>query len=153
MYRLIIFGLILGMVACKGSGDRAPVMVNETPAFDEPATEHVANIANQKENVSVEHEEGISTIAAVLKSRKKLDGETVTVKGKVTKYNPAIMGLNWVHIQDGTEYSGQFDLTITTTEVVNVGDEVIFTGTIAIDRDFGYGYRYSTLMEKATLKK
>jgi hypothetical protein len=59
------------------------------------------------------------------------------------------MGKNWVHIQDGTEYNGQYDLTITTQEKVNVGDVVVFEGIISLNKDFGFGYAYDILMENA----
>jgi hypothetical protein len=142
------------LAACKG-GNKGPVMANPSEEIDynQDATEHVANISSEKKDVDIRHEEGILTIAEVLKERENLAGKSVSVKGEVTKYNPAIMGKNWVHIQDGTDYSGEFDLTITTADEVSVGDQVIFTGVLAIDRDFGYGYRYSTIVEGAELKK
>jgi hypothetical protein len=61
------------------------------------------------------------------------------------------MGKNWVHIQDGTEYQGGFDLTITTDGQVAVGETVTFEGKIVLDKDFGYGYSYPVLMEEAKI--
>ena len=58
------------------------------------------------------------------------------------------MGKNWVHIQDGTEFGGGFDITITTDKPASVGETVTFEGKIALDKDFGYGYFYSVLMEE-----
>ena len=66
----------------------------------------------------------------------------------MTKYNPSIMGKNWVHIQDGTEFQGGFDLTITTEEQVKVGETAIIEGKLALDKDFGYGYSYNVLLEE-----
>jgi hypothetical protein len=63
------------------------------------------------------------------------------------------MEKNWVHIQDGTDYEGEFDLTITTSRSVSVGDTVTFEGTIALEKDFGYGYFYNILMEEGDLIK
>ncbi len=77
-------------------------------------------------------------------------GRTVQVTGKVIKVNPMIMGRNWVHIQDGT-VEGK-DLTITTLQNVPLGHVLTFEGTIALNRDFGAGYRYDIILEGATLK-
>ncbi|MEE4117083.1 MAG: hypothetical protein V2I37_12995 [Marinilabiliaceae bacterium] len=152
--KLIFAGLFVMLVSCKG-GDKSPVMVTPTDDIDlnQNAGTHVAKVEKSKVKVNVKHEEGTITVADVFKKRLELTGKEITVKGEVTKFNPSIMGKNWVHIQDGTEYEGEFDLTITTSDVVNVGSQVIFTGVLAIDRDFGYGYAYSTILEKAELKK
>ena len=61
------------------------------------------------------------------------------------------MGKNWVHIQDGTNSAGSFDLTVTTQEVAEVNDEVTFKGVITLDKDFGSGYFYDVIMEDAVL--
>ena len=61
------------------------------------------------------------------------------------------MGRNWVHIQDGTEYNGKFDLAITTKDMVNKGETVVFEGPIQLNRDFGAGYTYDVIMENARL--
>ena len=57
------------------------------------------------------------------------------------------MGKNWVHIQDGTEFEGGFDLTITKDKQASVGETITFEGKIVLDKDFGYGYFYNVLME------
>jgi hypothetical protein len=59
------------------------------------------------------------------------------------------MKRNWIHIQDGTEYSGKFDLTATTDIEATVGETLTLEGTITLDKDFGYGYSYEVLMEDA----
>ena len=60
------------------------------------------------------------------------------------------MGKNWIHIQDGTSNEGNFDFT-TTTDVVEINDEVTFKGKISLEKDFGSGYFYDVIMEDATL--
>jgi hypothetical protein len=57
------------------------------------------------------------------------------------------MGKNWIHIQDGTDFNGGFDLTITSDSQHAVGDTVIFEGKISLKKDFGYGYVYEVIME------
>ncbi len=152
--RVFVLAAIVMMAACKG-GNKGPVMATQAEEIDynQDATEHVANISSDKKDVDIELEEGLLTIAEILKDRESLAGKSISFKGEVVKYNPAIMGRNWVHIQDGTDYSGEYDLTITTSDVVSVGDQVVFTGILALDRDFGYGYKYSTIVEGAVLKK
>ena len=54
-----------------------------------------------------------------------------------------------IHIQDGTGESGTNDLTVTTSAIVNKGDTVVISGTLVIDRDFGYGYSYEVIIEDA----
>jgi hypothetical protein len=46
------------------------------------------------------------------------------------------MGKNWVHIQDGTNSNGKYDLTITTQDLAEVNDEVIFRGKITLGKRF-----------------
>jgi hypothetical protein len=110
---------------------------------------HVGQVSAEKMNVTVEPCDGCTTIAKLLENKKSLAGTIIRVKGKITKYNPSIMGKNWVHIQDGTEFDGGFDLIITTLEQLTVGSTVTFEGKIVLDKDFGYGYAYSIMMEEA----
>lgn len=65
------------------------------------------------------------------------------------KYNKQIMHKNWIHIQDGTDYSGKFDLTVTSMDSVQVGNTVTFKGIIRLNKDFGAGYVYDVIMEEA----
>ena len=84
---------------------------------------------------------GGMTIADLWSKRQSLAGKSVTVHGKVVKFNSGILGRNWIHLQDGTGKSSDNsnDITITTSEdiVVKVGDTITITGTVAIDKDFG----------------
>ena len=48
---------------------------------------------------------------------------------------------------------GNFDLTVTTQETVNIDELVTFEGTIALDKDFGAGYFYPIIMEEAVIIK
>jgi hypothetical protein len=95
--------------------------------------------------------EGGKTVSEIFAAKTQLAGKQVKVRGKVVKVNSQIMGKNWVHLQDGTGKEGSNDLTLTTTNSVKVGDTVLATGTIATDKDFGYGYKYSILLEDAKL--
>lgn len=92
------------------------------------------------------------TVEAVYKEKTQLKGKKVTVKGKVVKVNKAVMKRNFLHIQDGTGSKGTNDLTVTSQEIANIGDEVEITGTVVLDTDFGFGYKYPLLIEKSTIK-
>jgi len=102
--------------------------------------------------ISIEPIDGGITIAELFANRENYDGQEVLMKGKVVKVNAQIMNKNWVHIQDGTEDKGKFDLTITTNDEVKVGDIVVFKGKITLNKDFGSGYSYEIIMEEAKLQ-
>ncbi len=93
--------------------------------------------------------DGGDTIAALFGKRESLQDKDVLVRGKVVKVNNGIMGRNWFHIQDGTGAGDANDLTVTTDATVKVGDVVLVKGTAAVDKDFGAGYKYGLIVEKA----
>jgi len=101
----------------------------------------------------VEAAEGGMTVAAIWDDRSKLSGSTVTVRGRVVKFNAGILGRNWLHLQDGTGDAGQgtHDLTVTTDAAAAVGAVVTVTGNVVVDQDFGAGYTYPVLVENATI--
>lgn len=110
---------------------------------------HHKKPAVEKVDISIEPAEGGISLAALFANRDTHASQSVTVKGKVTKVNRAIMGKNWVHLQDGTSASGVYDLTITTQDEAKVGEIATFTGTITLNKDFGSGYSYEIIMEDA----
>ena len=93
-------------------------------------------------------------IADIFADKEELKGKKISVRGKVMKFSPMIMGRNWIHLQDGTGEagSGTNDLTITSGETVKVGDIVLVTGTVVINKDLGAGYTYDVIIEDATFK-
>ena len=97
-------------------------------------------------------EDGL-TIAEIYAAGKDLGSDEVRVRGKVVKFSPQIMGTNWIHLQDGSgdAAEGTHDLTVTSNDEVRVGDIVIASGAVTIDKDFGHGYFYSLIMESASL--
>jgi hypothetical protein len=104
---------------------------------------------NRVTGISVRPAEGGITISKLMSDKAKFANKKIKVSGQVVKFSPEIMNKNWVHLQDGTEASGQYDLVITTNDNVRVGDVVTFEGRISLDKDFGYGYKYDVLMEEA----
>ena len=98
---------------------------------------------------------GGTPIADVWANRKSLAGKVITVRGRVMKYNAEIMGLNWIHLQDGSGVvkDGTHDLTITSNSEAKVGDIVTITGTVGIDKDFSMGYKYPVMIQGAKIAK
>jgi len=109
-----------------------------------------SQVTVEKSDTKIEAGEGTVSISGLFSDPKAYEGKTIRVKGEVTKFNPAIMERNWVHLQDGTEFEGKFDLTATSLESFEVGAIVTLEGILAVNRDFGYGYSYEILLEKAT---
>ena len=97
-------------------------------------------------------EEG-KDIAWVYANKDSLAGQPVSLRGKVVKYNANILGTNWLHIQDGSGSAADAsnDLLVTTAAEADIGDTVVVTGNIALDKDFGAGYSYPVLMEDASV--
>ncbi len=92
--------------------------------------------------------EGGKTVEEVFAGKAELAGKEIIIRGKVVKYNPQIMGFNWVHIQDGTGQEGSNDLTITTSDTAKAGDTVLVKGNLTLNKDFGGGYTYDVIIEK-----
>jgi hypothetical protein len=94
------------------------------------------------------------TVAELYAERGDLDGKTVALRGKVVKYSAGIMGRNWIHLQDGTgdAAAGTNDLTVTSSATTAVGDTILVQGTVAVDKDFGAGYRYAVIVEDASVE-
>lgn len=100
--------------------------------------------------ISVEPAKGAVKISEIIANPAKYAGKMVIVTGKCVKVNPMIMGRNWVHLQDGSGKNA--DLTVTTVENISLGSAITLEGMIAVDKDFGAGYRYNVIMESAVVK-
>lgn len=83
----------------------------------------------------------------LIKDSAKLNGKSVSLRGKVVKYNSGILNQNWLHIRDGSGVEGSNDLTVTTAAVAKVGDTVLVSGKLVTNRDFGSGYKYDVIIE------
>jgi hypothetical protein len=151
--RLLALALIVSLAACS----------KEKPTETAPAPEpsQAGEMASQPHPVPSEatasidlsglaKAEGGQTVAEVFAGRDQLEGKTVVVRGKVVKVNANIMGKNWLHVRDGSGEEGSNDLTITTTGALPaVGDTVVVTGSLGLNRDFGMGYQYPVILEEA----
>ena len=106
-----------------------------------------------RKKIKIEPVAGSISISELLANKDKYAGKTITLRGEVTKFNPQIMNKNWIHIQDGTDAGGKFDLAITSNDEVAVGDNIVVEGKISLDKDLGYGYFFEVIMEDAKVQK
>lgn len=95
------------------------------------------------------------TVAEIYVQRAALKDKATAVRGKVVKVTSGVMGKNWLHLRDGsgTDAAKDNDLVVTTSDVVQVGDEVTATGPVHLVRDLGSGYSYPVLMEDAKVSR
>ena len=140
----IIFGTIAGSMA--GGNDPAPVT---------PAVQHMTSGAANVGDVSVDKAPNGKTVAETYAAKDDLKDKPVVIRGKVVKFLSGIMGKNWLHLRDGSGSGdkGDNDITVTTNDVVAVGDVVTVSGTVRVDKDFGAGYRYPVIVEEAKVTK
>ncbi len=94
-------------------------------------------------------------IETVWKTRTTLAGKTIAVRGKVVKFNGGILGVNWIHVQDGTgkETDRTNDITVTSDAGAKIGETITATGVVGINKDLGSGYNYPVIIEKATITR
>ncbi|HVO21913.1 MAG TPA: hypothetical protein VMU15_21860 [Anaeromyxobacter sp.] len=94
------------------------------------------------------------TIAEVFAQRAALKDKTVTIRGKVVKYNPGIMGRNWIHLRDGTGTAGKDnDVTVTSQDGAKLGEVVVVQGKVAVDQDIGMGAPYPVVVQDAKVTR
>jgi len=94
---------------------------------------------------------GGKTVAEIWAGKAELAGKTVIVRAKVVKVSSNILGMNWLHLRDGSGAEGDNDLVVTTKDDVHSGDVITVSGTVYTNKDFGSGYKYDVIMEDATI--
>lgn len=104
-----------------------------------------------KLDIKIDPVDGGISIAELLGNKDNYANKIVKLRGKVTKFSSNIMGKNWIHLQDGTEHSNEYDITITSDMVANQGDVVTIEGKINLDKDFGFGYFYKVIVEEGKI--
>jgi hypothetical protein len=95
------------------------------------------------------------TIAEVYANRAALKDKPVTIRARVVKVTPGVMGKNWVHLRDGSGIAadGSNDLVATSKDEPKVGDLVIAKGKVRTDVNLGSGYAYPVLVEDTSFQK
>ena len=116
-----------------------------------------AGAQKSTEKISVDKASGPDayTVSEIHENIATLNEKTAVVKGKVVKVSEGIMGKNWIHLKDGTgDAANQTNKLVTTSQdLPAVGEIVTMKGTIYKDKDFGGGYKYSVIMEKASIQR
>jgi len=134
-----------------------PLSQTATELLSRKSTGSSGNVPVSTEKIVVERAKGGNaySVADIYAKKDELDKKTVVVKGKVMKVSRAIMGKNWIHLQDGTGtvFEKNNDLVVTTNDLPNVGDIVTVTGTAAKGKDFGSGYKYDVMLELSTVQQ
>jgi len=149
----IALAVLVALAGCSkkepaADASKAPESTASQPQMPEghPAAKPAAEV----DLTGIAQAEGGKTVAEVFADKDALAGQSVTVRGKVVKVNAGILGTNWVHVRDGSGGEGTNDLTVTTSgDVPDVGDTVLLTGTVALNKDFGMGYTYDVMVENA----
>ena len=132
----------------------APAAAAAMVADHPPTSGGTPQVASEVAEGEIEPVEGGRTVASVWAEAETLAGTQVTVRGRVVKFNAAILGTNWLHLQDGSgdAANGTHDITVTSQATAAVGDVVTAIGTVAVDQDFGAGYVYPAMVKDATLE-
>lgn len=134
-------------------GTELPTRAGAKPSPNtKPPEEHAKPPVQKELGASV----GRFTIQEIFAQKDELSGKVIEVKGKISKLTSAIMGRDWVHIEDGTGTEPEKNNKIvfrTTQGGVAVGDEVVAKGILFINKDFGYGYFYPVIVEDAVFTK
>lgn len=146
--------------AAPGSSDSSHADPTTDAGVSDP---HVANGNTQVnsnvdlDNIKVARATGqdARTVAEVYDQKKTLKDKTVSIRARVVKVTPGVMGRNWLHVRDGsgTDTARNNDLVVTTADEAKLNDEITVTGVVHTDRDFGSGYAYSVLVEDARITR
>lgn len=136
----------------SGAGNGASASGAAAPAM---ATGHGGAARDSVKVEKMEPPAGGLSVADVFARKTALSGKNVTVRGTVVKYNGGILDRNWLHIQDGSGSADAHnnDLTITSDAAFKVGDVVTLSGVVGTNKDFGAGYAYDVIVERAAAAK
>ncbi len=154
----IVFGTLAGAGAADSSLASGHGMPSGTSSQNiaEPHAS-LSNAPADAAKIEVKKAEGANgkTVAEIFSAKSSLKDTTVELRGKVVKYNPMVMGKNWIHLRDGSgsREKKDDDITVTTQDSAAVGDTVLIKGTVRLDRDFGAGYKYPVIIEDAKVSK
>ncbi len=167
-FDVVYFGTLAGAPGAPGAPGAAPAGMppgmppGAAPGDAAPpanmAAQHAAAAAGPADvgDVKVPKASGADarTVAEIYAQRAALKEKSVTLRGKVVKFNEGIMNRNWIHLRDGTGAAGKDnDLTVTTGDKAVVGDVIVVKGTVRLDKDFGAGYAYPVIVEDAKVTK
>lgn len=142
-----------GIVTAQGKGGATADKSKEKD--NSPGSKGAVSPKDAKISVTKATGSSAYTVQEAFAKSATLNKKKVVIRGKVVKVSSGIMGKNWIHIQDGTgsQATANHNLVCTSTGMAAMGDIVTVSGTLAKDKDFGYGYKYAVIIEDATFKK
>ena len=140
--------------AVKGMFAKAAAQSPQSPSAAVPAGHPAPAAPADTGPVKVSRASGPQgrTIADIYAQSAKLKDQHVSVHGKVVKATNGVMGKNWLHLRDGTGQGATADLTVASDQTAGVGDTVLVSGIVHLDRNLGAGYHYDVLVEDAQVK-
>ena len=137
--------LVSSLVEENHSNNTGTLNKSNAKLIEKNAKKVVASTQTEK----ITQDKGSIKIADLVKDPKKYEGKTIQLSGKCVKINPGIMGRNWIHLKDGTK--DDFDLVITSNIFVKEGSIVTMKAKVALNRDFGAGYKYDLILEEGVI--
>jgi 3-hydroxyisobutyrate dehydrogenase-like beta-hydroxyacid dehydrogenase len=154
MQKLFTLALVLSVQFASSSWAGEPSNTDATKSITNPHSGMEKAQIVEAKNISKADGANARTVLEVITKSAELKDKTVRVRGQVVKYNPGIMGKNWIHLRDGSGSADNNtnDLLITTTAQTKLGDVVTISGPVHTNKDFGSGYSYKVLIEDATLQ-
>jgi hypothetical protein len=135
-----------------GAPESAAAPAEPAAAAAAPAEAHpMPSTAPSEVNLTgIAKADGGKTVEEIFNEKDALANQRITLRGKVVKVNPNIMGTHWLHVRDGSGAEGSNDLTVTTNSALpDVGETVRVVGTVTLDKDFGMGYQYPVMIDGA----
>lgn len=135
--------LVSQFVPAKHDGSNSHVHDEETQESTK------MNENTEKTVIEIERAEGSMSIAELVNDPIKYEGKVVQLSGQCVKINPKIMGLNWIHLKDGSK--DDYDLVITSDIFVKEGTVITIKGTVVLNKDYGAGYKYDLILEDGVI--
>lgn len=139
------------------NGARAAALKKAHAAAQQGGSDPHAAAAEPIKEIKVEKASGPNayTVAELYQKRDQLDKQGVDVRAQVVKVSKGVMGKNWLHLRDGSGNAAarDNDLVATTEDDAAVGQVIDIHGVVYKDKDFGAGYKYTLIMEEATIKR
>jgi len=92
-----------------------------------------------------------TTVAELNTQASTFAGKKLRVHAVVVKSTSGVLGRTFLHVRDGSgsAEAASNDLTVTSASEFPVGKQLVLEGTVAVDSDFGSGYRYHVLLTDA----
>ena len=151
----IVFGTMAGANGAPPASMASAAAAQPASNMMGTATQHMTGGAANVGDVKVDKAPNGKTVAETYAAKDELKDKPVVIRGKVVKFLSGIMGKNWLHLRDGSGSGdkGDNDITVTTNDVVAVGEVVTVSGTVRVEKDFGAGYRYPVIVEEAKVTK